>query len=430
MPLRVSRSLPRAGWRVLPEAACAPGQLERGGPAPPMNVVAPNEPEVSVPGRPVRRVRDPRLDFFRGLAMFIIFIAHMPENYLALWIPARFGFSDATEIFVFCSGMASSIAFGSVFAAQGWAMGTARVLHRIWQVYWAHVGVFLVVASLMAAIDAAHVLPTNYVALLNLAPFFDETAPTLIGLVTLTYVPNYFDVLPMYLVILVLMPVVMALAQMSRYLAAAFVIALWLGANLHVLELAAEPWSMRPWFFNPFGWQLVFFTGFAFLSGWLPAPPVTRPLLVAAGVILIASVPLAYFRILQVVPVLDGVAGSILFLTDKTSFGALRYAHFLAFAYLAWAAAGTNGARLMPQVRTRADRMRTRAIGVISKVGQQPLAVYMTSMVLARAIGAVLDAIGVTVPTMTLGTLFGFAVLTATAYTTAWFKSQPWRKTR
>ncbi|MDZ4093637.1 MAG: OpgC domain-containing protein, partial [Paracoccaceae bacterium] len=52
--------------------------------------------------------RDRRLDVFRGLAMFIILIAHTPGNFLTLWIPARFGFSDATEIFVFCSGMASA----------------------------------------------------------------------------------------------------------------------------------------------------------------------------------------------------------------------------------------------------------------------------------------------------------------------------------
>ena len=61
------------------------------------------------------RPRDPRLDFFRGLGMFIIFIAHLPWNSWALYIPARFGFSDATEIFVFCSGMASAIAFGRIF---------------------------------------------------------------------------------------------------------------------------------------------------------------------------------------------------------------------------------------------------------------------------------------------------------------------------
>ena len=69
--------------------------------------------------------RDPRLDFYRGLAMFIILIAHIPYNAWAGWIPARFGFSDATEIFVFCSGMASAVAFGGAFLRRGWLMGTA-----------------------------------------------------------------------------------------------------------------------------------------------------------------------------------------------------------------------------------------------------------------------------------------------------------------
>ena len=101
-----------------------------------------------------RRPRDPRLDFFRGLAMFIIVIAHTPNNPWTLWIPARFGFSDATEIFVFCSGMASAVAFGSIFGLRGWRLGTARVLYRAWQVYWAHIGVFLVVAAVVVALNA------------------------------------------------------------------------------------------------------------------------------------------------------------------------------------------------------------------------------------------------------------------------------------
>ncbi len=74
--------------------------------------------------------RDPRLDFFRGIAMFIILIAHIPRNPWTSWIPARFGFSDATEIFVFCSGMASALAFGAIFARAGLAMGALRIAHR------------------------------------------------------------------------------------------------------------------------------------------------------------------------------------------------------------------------------------------------------------------------------------------------------------
>ena len=97
--------------------------------------------------------RDLRLDFFRGLAMFIILLAHTPGNTWTLWIPARFGFSDATEIFVFCSGMASALAFGAVFAKKSWFLGAARIAFRVWQVYWAHIGVFIVTALLMVMLD-------------------------------------------------------------------------------------------------------------------------------------------------------------------------------------------------------------------------------------------------------------------------------------
>lgn len=117
--------------------------------------------------------------------MFIIFIAHMPDNSWTLWIPARFGFSDATEIFVFCSGMASAIAFGKVFDQHGMWMGTARVSHRVWQVYFAHVCQFLVLAAALVAIQTSGVLERccgltqDYVASLNLWHFFERTDVTL-----------------------------------------------------------------------------------------------------------------------------------------------------------------------------------------------------------------------------------------------------------
>ena len=109
--------------------------------------------QAAAPAQVPVRVRDPRLDFYRGIAMFIILTAHIPGNRWTGWIPARFGFSDATEIFVFCSGMASAIAFGGSFARRGWVMGTARVGYRVWQVFWAHIGLFFFIAMMMAALD-------------------------------------------------------------------------------------------------------------------------------------------------------------------------------------------------------------------------------------------------------------------------------------
>jgi len=377
---------------------------------------------------PIATVRDPRLDFYRGLAMFIILVAHTPGNFLTLWIPARFGFSDATEIFVFASGMASAVAFGRAFETRGWWIGSARVVFRVWQVYWAHIATFMVIATLMATIDSTGLFTKNYTNSLNLVPFFRDTGQNLIGLLTLTYVPNYFDILPMYLGILAMMPVFVGLAHTSRLLAAGFVVAVWLGANLDILWFPAEPWSSREWFFNPFGWQLVFFTGFAFMRGWLPPPPVNRVLIVLAIVVVLASVPFAYFRILREVELLRDARDAIRFLTEKTDFGLLRYIHFLALAYLGWAVAGKGGKRLIATGSSFFAKLWRVVLAAIIKVGQQSLAVFVFSMVAARLIGFSLDVIGRSTAVTTLANLIGFGMLIAVAYTVAWFKSHPWRK--
>jgi len=367
--------------------------------------------------------RDPRLDFFRGLGMFIIFIAHIPGNVWTLWIPARFGFSDATEIFVFCSGMASAIAFGRVFEDRGWWMGAARVSHRVWQVYWSHIALFLIIAAMVVFLDSTgwHGEENHFRDRLNLVWFFDNTATNLIGLLTLTYVPNFFDILPMYLVILAMMPVVMLLARQHLLLVAGLIGAMWLGANFGLLALPAEPWSDREWFFNPFGWQLVFFTGFALMRGWIAAPPVRTWMICAAIAIVALTIPVAWYRIYTEVALLQEWRDALKPLIWKTDFGILRYVHFLALAYLAYAVAGEGGRRLI------SGGLWGRFVQIVQKVGQQSLAVFLTSMVLAQMAGAVLDFIGREPITFALVNITGFGILTATAYVTAWYKSQPWR---
>lgn len=353
--------------------------------------------------------------------MFIIFIAHVPDNAWALWIPARFGFSDATEIFVFCSGMASAIAFGGTFLKHGWWMGTMRTLHRVWQVYWAHIGLFFVTVSLLIVFNQ---LDTGilYTDRLYVLPLFEDTASALFGLMTLTYVPNYFDILPMYLVILLMMPVVVGLARISPLVAMGAIVALWLAATTGHANLPAEPWSDRVWFFNPFAWQLVFFTGFAFMTGWLKPPPVDRRLVVLCVAILVVTVPFAHYKGWQNFQWIYDARDAVWPALDKTDFGALRYVHFLALAYVAWVAAGEGGRRL-----TGAGAW-ARVVTVTRKVGQQSLAVFLASMVLAQTAGMVLDVTGRTMFTVGLVNGAGFLLLIAVAYSVAWFKSQPWRK--
>lgn len=387
------------------------------------------------------RVRDPRLDFFRGITMFIILIAHTPGNWLTLWIPARFGFSDATEVFVFLSGMASAIAFGAVFRDQGLLMGAARVAFRCWQVYWAHIALFFAIAATMVFLNDYELGTRDYVGQLNLHPFFRDTMVNLPALMTLTYVPNYFDILPMYLVVLAMMPIVVGLHRVSPYAALAFVWAVWLMATLDIGELPAEPWSGREWFFNPFGWQLIFYTGFALMSGWIPAPPINKWLIALAIVVLLFNFTLSHIAIRAIErdwitlpaegnPVIRTRIAMKVWIS-KTDFGILRYTHFLAIGYLAFILVGPKGARLVPSDGTAMlTRLWRQVLAIIMKVGQQSLAVFITSMYLARLMGLALDNLGKTYATQTLVNVVGFAVLIAAAYGAGWFKSQPWKKRR
>jgi len=372
------------------------------------------------------RQRDLRLDFFRGLGMFIILIAHITNNPWTLWIPARFGFSDATEIFVFCSGMASAIAFGAVFSRAGWVMGSLQIAHRIWQVYWVHLGVFFVTLTLMLALDATRVFPVNEVGRLNLDPFLNNTGPNLMGLMTLTYVPNYFDILPMYLVILALIPLIMALAQVDVRLAFVFSLGLWVAGSVG-LNLPAELWfansSERTWYFNPFGWQLVFFTGFALMSGWLPAPPVRRDLVLLALAMVVLSVPFAWHGIFGTFEVLIQWRQDWARLFDKSDFGVLRYVHFLALAYLAWVLVGPQGIRL------RQGGWLGAGITLITRVGQQSLAVFAASMVMARVLGAFLDLAGRGPLAALAVNLAGFVIIIGVARLAAFMKARPWKIT-
>ncbi len=411
-----------------------------------MATVSPATDFVTAPAKAApmaRPARDPRLDFYRGLAMFIILIAHIPRNFWGGWIPARFGFSDATEIFVFCSGMASAIAFGGAYARKGWWLGTARVVFRVWQVYWAHICLFVFTAMLLAALDTYGGFEKSYVASLNLTRFFEDPATQIVGLFTLTYVPNYFDILPMYLVALALMPLFMLLSGLGFWAVAASSFAIWLGAQAQALWLPAEPWSDREWFFNPFGWQLLFFTGFAFMKGWLPQPPVSRTLMWVCIGYLVLTMPVGSWKVFTWInnafPDLGAAIRPIwtdirVFQQDtgfnlrgKTDFGILRYLHFLSLAYLAWLVAGEGGRRLVATGTGAAAQVWELVLTLVTKVGQQSLAVFVFSMAVARLFGFVLDQIGRTTLNVAMVNLVGFAMLIAVAYTAAWFKSHPWR---
>ena len=370
---------------------------------------------MSVPGR---APRDPRLDFFRGIAMLIIFIAHVPGNMWGRYIPAKFGWSDATEMFVFCSGFAAALAFGSTFYKASFAYGTARIGYRVWQIYVAHIAMFIFIAALVFAATAVFGDTRDYVQQLNLQWFFANAGTGLMGLFTLTYVPNYFDILPMYIGALIMVPMVMALARVHPIMAMSFVALVYASVYAFGIRFPAHPeFENIRWFFNPAAWQLLFFTGFAFAMGWLPAPKISRPWVILAAVFVVLSMPTANWPIAKDYELLRWVREVIWPLQQKTDFGLLRYLHFLALAYLALAV-----------VNTRMHLLRSTWAAPIVTVGQASLPVFLLGMGLSRVGGIVLDQIGRTQLTWALVNLGGLAILIGFAYWCRVLRQQPWRK--
>ena len=356
----------------------------------------------------MRSSRDVRLDFFRGLAMFIIFIAHLPGNSWFSWIPARFGFSSAAELFVFCSGLASSFAFGRVFTREGWWNGAKRIAFRIWQVYWAHIGLALMLITISVA--AFNHTGGDYPSRIGLDWFFANPGEGFLKLMTLRLMPNYVDILPMYLVLLAMVPFVVLLAWVHPWVMMATLFSLWAAVQFTGVNLPGGPSPGMGWFLNPLAWQLVFFTGFSLGMGWLKAPRFDRGVLFwMCAAILIVSLPVNFWGFTENIPVLEHIHDMLIPSTGKTNLNPLLYIHFMASAYVVLT--------LIEPIRDRLHEIRP-----VILVGQQALATFLASMALAWTGGVVLDLFGRDTVTTALANLVGFALLIAVAKTASLYK--------
>lgn len=362
-----------------------------------------------------RRPRDERLDVFRGITMLIILVAHLPENSWNAFIPARFGFSSGAELFVFCSGIASALAFGGVFVRRGLLLGTARIAYRIWQVYWAQLGLILALIGLAALFDRAFgiaELAARFPMLLS------DPEGALFGLVTLTWQPDYLDILPMYLVILALVPMAMVLKRVHIALPFLMVGLFYALVWTSDLNLPGNPWNGAGWFLNPFAWQLIFFIGFFIGMKWLPVPHLgERRLMLAAAAFVVLSIPLSFWGILQHWPAAQALRDLIIPGSEKSNLHILRVLHFLALAYLVLS--------LIEPYRQRLDR----GVGhLLILIGRQSLATFLASVVLARLAGTVADMTGRSELIVALLNLAGFSLLLCVAVVVGWFKSAPWNR--
>src|SRR4029079_6732453 len=162
--------------------------------------------------------RDLRLDLFRGLALWLIFLDHIPSN-IVNWLTIRnYGLSDAAEIFVFISGYTGAFVYGRTMEQRGVVVASARILKRAWTVYIAHVFIFVISMAELAYLTRSIDNPL-YNEEMGALDFLKEPGETLIEALLLKFKPTFMDVLPLYIVLLLAFPPVLWLLRRAPTLA-------------------------------------------------------------------------------------------------------------------------------------------------------------------------------------------------------------------
>ena len=144
----------------------------------------------------VRAGRDMRVDFFRGLALWWIFIDHIPDNWVAQFSLRNFAFCDSTEVFVLLAGYAGGLVYGRAMDRSGWVYAAADVLKRSWTRYIAHIFLF-VVFSAQVSYSATALDRSDYLEEIGLDVMADAPYRAMLEALTLHVQRAYLNLLPM-----------------------------------------------------------------------------------------------------------------------------------------------------------------------------------------------------------------------------------------
>jgi hypothetical protein len=362
---------------------------------------------------PKPRERDLRLDLARGLTMLIIFVAHVPDNRWADFIPARMGFSSGAEAFVLCSGLASGVAFGGVFRRRGLVAGTTRIGRRVMQLAAMQIIAFAAFAALMLGIDAmlgGGLYQTRY----NLGAVAAQPIETMFAVATLQLVPLFFDILPLYIVLLAAVPLLVVVARWSPPLVLALSGLLWLVVQVLSVVAPTHPVADPGWYFNPFAWQFLFFIGFGVTSGWVPTPAPTRTNLAFALGIIVISFFITFWGAHAIWPMLGEFYVAIYPDHAISRLHPLRLLHVLALGWLFAMLLRNHGAALARPV-----------CAPFIMVGQQALSTFIAGIFLSALAGVVLDQLGHGPWLVAVVNLAGMAVLLLVARVARHLKSTP-----
>ncbi len=278
--------------------------------------------------------RDLRLDLFRGMGLWMIFLDHIPHDIVA-WLTLRnYGFSDAAEFFVFISGYLAGFIYGPIVRGGHFLAATKRLVMRAWQMYVAHIMLFLLFTAQIARTVRKFDNPM-YEDEFNVHNFLQHPDVLIGQALSLRYKPVNLDVLPLYISLMLASPLILwCLVRRPNWTllgsAVLYVLARWFDWNF-----ASYP-PGTTWYFNPFAWQLLFI-----FAAWCGVGGAARlQFLIRSRVVLALAVAWILFALLIVmtwhVPFLESLVPKwmikAIYPIDKTDLDMLRLTHFLALA--------------------------------------------------------------------------------------------------
>jgi hypothetical protein len=275
--------------------------------------------------------RDLRIDACRGIALWCIFLDHIPNN-VGSWLTLRnYGFSDAAEVFMFVSGVTCALAYSKAWRGEGWSGVINRTLRRSWDIYVAFLLLTLASVILVYVLGGGSSADQN-----NTRILLDQPGATLARAAILQYRPANTDVLPIFVLLhLLFAPLLWLLLRVPN---------LTLGASLalyvlvHVFGWTVPAWPDNHWAFNPMAWQfLVVLGAWWMIKGKRVEPWVrSRSALVLAVVFLLFSLVIALsWRIEPLEALIPEALAKLFYPLDKSNLDPLRLVHFLALAVLA-----------------------------------------------------------------------------------------------
>jgi hypothetical protein len=325
------------------------------------------------------RIRD--IDFWRGAVLIVILIDHIPGNPLENLTPRNFGLSDSAEAFIFLSGLSIGLIYMPRARKYGLEPVAGGLFRRALKLYGVHIALTL---SALAVFGAAYWVSgvADLIEAHGRSFVFSSPSSGLLGLALMSHQLGYFNILPLYVVLMLWAPVALALARRDPLLALVVSAGLYVAARVFGLNLPNWP-EAGGWFFNPIAWQLVFTLGLVAAVLWRDGPPRPAPWLLTLSAATVAGAALIVTDDAGLSPGLREAATAHLDVA-KQDLGLARLIHFIALVYLV-ATAPSFARFIAPVVRGAFG-------GAVQSLGRNSLAIFAAGSLMSACGQAALAA--------------------------------------